>query len=50
MNIQISLFRKVVQQHIWGEMVDFTPSLFHNASLNATVKELLKSVHIFQLF
>jgi len=42
-------FRKVVQQQIWGEVVDFNLAFF-SSSKNVTVITLLKSVHIYQSY
>ena len=42
-------FRKVVQQQICGEVVDFNLAFF-SSSENVTVKTLLKSVYIYQSY
>ena len=39
-------FRKVVRQHIWGEVANFIPS----SAQNAKVKELLKSILVRQSY
>jgi len=38
--------RKVVQQQIWGAVIDFIPAFSAVLSENAAVKELLKLVYV----